>query len=118
VFDTFVRRDDSRRHSLTAIGIQFDARRKGPLSRSIEVRRDWPQSRLYTRRNGFASINVQLNPRRKRLPGIQIWRERLNSSPRVPFVQSHVLRPLRRVYQVMVGMGVVCRRQVARATVG
>jgi hypothetical protein len=38
MFDISVRRDDSRRHRLTPIGIQLDARRKSFLGRSINVR--------------------------------------------------------------------------------
>jgi len=72
MFDISVRRDDSRGHRLTPIGIQLDARRKGFLGRSINVRRNRPQLRPNTGRNGFTTIDVQLDARRKSFLGRSI----------------------------------------------
>ena len=65
MFDSCVRRNDSRRHRLTPIDIQLDARRKGFLGRSVDVRRNRPPLRPNTGRNGFTAIDVQLDTWRK-----------------------------------------------------
>jgi hypothetical protein len=112
MFDISVRRDDSRRHRLTPIDIQLDARRKSFLGRSINVRRNRPQLRPNTGRNGFTTIDVQLDAGRKSFLGrsIDVRRDCLNSSLVRSFVQSHVPRRFRRVRPEMMSVGVVCHR--------